>query len=130
MGKPTFVVDWDGTCTEDSWPTMGMWLPGAVRALHTLSEWANITIDSCRVNPYEHGLDGIQLRPPAITQQAISEVRAMLDSQGLHHIPIHTTPGKPPGDEYIDNKGRRYLGRPKSWDILTEQLTALHRKEK
>lgn len=129
MSKPTFVVDLDGTLTEDKWPELGLWLPGAVRAMHSLSSWANIVIDSCRVNPYEFGMDGIQLRPASVTQEAIAEVRAMLDAQGLHHIPIHTTPGKPSGDEYIDNKARRYLGRPKSWDILVDQLEGLYRKE-
>lgn len=129
MSKPTFVVDWDGTVTEDSWPAMGMWLPDAPWALHEMLKLGNVVIDSCRMNPYEKGHDGELLRPVAVTHAAIAEVRAMLDSKGLHEVRLHTTPGKPPGDEYIDNKGRRYLGRPKSWRVLIDIFHGLYGKE-
>lgn len=105
---------------------MGKWNRGAVHALHVLSGMGTVTIDSCRVNPYEFGQDGITLRPAALTQGAVNDVRRMLDAEGLHEVRIHTTPGKPPGDEYIDNKGRRYLGRPNSWEKLLDVLTGLY----
>lgn len=124
-----FVVDWDGTCTEDSWPKMGAWLPGAIDALRHLCRLGHVCIDSCRVNPYEHGYDGVRLRPPHITAAAIAEVRAMLDAEGLFEVEIHTTPGKPPGDVYIDNKGMTYHGRPKSWEKLIEIIDMKFEKE-
>jgi hypothetical protein len=85
-----------------------------------------VTIATCRVNPYEVGQDGAVLRPAGVTQQAILDVRAMLDKEGLHQVRIHTTPGKPPGDEYIDNKARRYTGRPKSWEKLVDMMQTLY----
>jgi hypothetical protein len=116
------VVDWDGTVAEDSWPKLGDWMPGAVDALHELTEFAVVEIDSCRLNPYEKGMDGVQLRPPHVTAAAIADVRRMLDGQGLHSVRIHTTLGKPPADYYIDNKGVFYPGRTKSWEKVVEKI--------
>ena len=107
---------------------MGTWMPGAVSALRSLSALGEVTIYSCRVNPYEVGHDGEPgyLRPVGAVQESINAIRAMLDAEGLHTVRIHTTLGKPPGDEYIDNKARRYLGRPRSWERLTDLLVGLY----
>lgn len=123
-----FVVDWDGTCTEDSWPKMGAWLPGAIEGLRELLKLGQVTIDSCRINPYENGFGGEVLRPAHITAEAVQSIRTMLDAEGLHAVRIHTTPGKPPGDEYIDNKARRFTGRKKSWDVLVDLMQGLYGK--
>lgn len=128
VSTPNFVVDWDGTCAEDSWPKMGKWLPGAVDALRALTKLGTVEIDSCRCNPYEHGFDGITLRPAHITADAILSIRSMLDAEGLHMVRIHTTTGKPSGVEYIDNKARRFTGRKKSWDVLVDLMQGLYGK--
>jgi hypothetical protein len=53
-------------------------------------------------------------------------MRARLDSVGLEEVIIHTTLGKPTGTEYIDDKGRRYAGRPGSWAALVSQMNLLY----
>lgn len=122
MKRKKFILDWDGTCVTDSWPTMGTWMKGAPEALRLILTFADLEIDSCRLNPYEHGQDGVTLRPAHFRQQDIMAVRAMLDAEGLHAITIHTTLGKPAADGYIDNKGIHYNGRPGAWKALTLRL--------
>lgn len=128
MSRPNFCVDWDGTCTEDSWPTMGAWLDGAVEGLRELLKLGTVEIDSCRMNPYEYRQDGVTLRPAAITAQAIQSIRSMLDAEGLHEVRLHTTLGKPSAVEYIDNKARRFTGRKKSWPVLVDLMQGLYGK--
>lgn len=126
MVRPNFVIDWDGTCTEDSWPAMGAWREGAVEGLRRLLKLGTVEIDTCRINPYEFGLDGITLRPASVTAEAIQSVRNMLDAEGLHEVKIHTTLGKPSGDEYVDNKGRRLPPSKKAWKRLVETMEMLY----
>lgn len=124
--RPMFAVDWDGTCVTDSWPAMGTWLPGAIDALHQMSEMGHVTIHTCRIAPLEF-LPPHAPRPASKIKEEIDGVRAMLDAAGLYEVSIWTLPFKPPALEYIDNKARRYLGRKRSWETLIFTLKALYR---
>lgn len=128
MSGKTFAVDWDGTCVEDNWPKQGDWLPGAVRGLWALTRLGSVLIYTCRISPMERGTEDVP-RPVAVVQEERNYIRRLLDEQGLHTVRIWDKPWKPSADEYIDNKGRRYLGRPKSWDILADQMQALYGRE-
>jgi hypothetical protein len=127
MRVPQFAVDWDGTCTEDSWPTMGDWRPGAIEGLHRLTQLGRVVIHTCRIAPVE--VDGYTPRPAHLVQMEKDDIRAMLTAAGLHNVEIHDKPWKPSADEYIDNKARRIPARVNAWDKLADTLEALYGKE-
>lgn len=112
---------------EEKWPGMGDWLPGAVDALRELSRIGQVRIHTCRIAPVEP--DEYTPRPAHLVKAEIDGIRKMLDEQGLHAVEIHDKPWKPPASEYIDNKGRRYSGRPGSWKALTKAMVGLYGKE-
>lgn len=119
-----FVVDWDGTCTADAWPDQGAWLSGAVEALEELLLLGRVKIFSSRLNPYKYGHDGELLRDPREVEADIQAIRAVLDSVGLNDVEIHTTPGKPTGHYYIDNRAIEFSG---SWDEVLAKVEAAER---
>lgn len=127
MRQRTFAVDWDGTCVTDSWPAMGEWNHGAIEALHAMTELGHVVIHTCRIAPMEVYNQSIP-RDPALVQQEINGIRAMLDAQGLHTVEVWTKPYKPPAVEYIDNRARRYAGRRNSWRVITQQMNLLYGK--
>jgi hypothetical protein len=121
MSKPRVGVDWDGTCVENVWPAEGDWLPGAVEALHDLSPYYTLIVDSCRISPLE-AHDHSKLRDPAIIAREIAYIRRMLDEAGLTHVEIWTKLGKLPADYYIDDKGIHFNGRRNAWAAITMRL--------
>lgn len=97
----TFIVDWDGTCTENKWPDQGEWLPGAVEALKELLNQGKVIIFSCRTSPY--WLD-YQPRDPSNRFMDICRMRQMLDDAGLEDVELFLKTGKPAGHFYIDDR--------------------------
>ena len=108
-GRADYVVDWDGTCVEETWPGMGDWLPGAVDALRVLSLHGKVVIYSLRCNRYE--LDDCTLRAPGAAEAEEALIRTKLDSVGLDHIEVYPHDrGKPPGRFYIDDRAVTFTG--------------------
>lgn len=116
---PIFVVDWDGTCTEDTWPVQGEWLPGAIDALRILLKHGRVRIFSARLSPYKFGLDAKILRSVNEQKMDVLRMRMFLDDAGLHDVEIHDTRGKPSGTWYIDNRAVEFKG---SWDKVLETV--------
>lgn len=118
----TVVVDWDGTAVPQAWPERPTtFMPGFVHNMRRLhAEGVRIVIDSARLGPTDPwtGLP----RDPAYRAGEIAYIRDMLDRHGLGFIRIHTSLGKPGGSVYVDDKGERYGGRPKSWDRVTDRI--------
>lgn len=115
------VVDWDGTCVPSAWPERPReWMPGAVRALKDMMQYATVVIFSARTSP----IDPIKksLKPPELVEEEIAYIRQMLDAQLMHDVGIWTLPGKPGGDAYIDDKAERYGGHVTSWDKMRRKM--------
>ena len=122
--KPTLAIDWDGTLVQSRWPEQTQeWMPGAVEALHALTEYARIVIYTCRIAPVEFVTEFP--RPAAKVQGEINYIRQMLDDAGLSAVAIHTDPWKPYADAYVDDKAVHYRGRPNSWRNLVDKLAAI-----
>lgn len=106
---PTFIVDWDGTCTEHlTWPAQGEWLPGAIDALRELTKHGEVLIFSCRTNPYEPVWLGGGRRDPSVVFADICSMRQMLDDAGLEDVELYLKEGKPAGAIYIDDRGFKF----------------------
>lgn len=105
--KPILAVDWDGTCVEHVWPDEGDWLPGAVDALHSLTDLYEIHVFSCRVAPFEF-LQPDTPRPEEDTEREIAYIRRMLDEVYLQEVQIWTRPFKIPAVAYVDDRGIRF----------------------
>jgi hypothetical protein len=119
--KRTIIVDWDGTCVIPAWPAQPIeWMPGALRALHDMSSYANVVIFSARTSPWNP--ETWEPAHPDDVAEEVAYIRRMLDRENLHHIGIWTHPGKPTGDVYIDDKAERYNQRPHSWDKLRRKM--------
>jgi hypothetical protein len=119
----TFAVDWDGTLVEGLWPEMGDWLPGAIAALHKLDTMGTVVIHTCRVAPFE--IDNKTWRDSKVTSEAVREVHAMLEAEGLGHIEVWVRPYKPPALVYIDDRAIRFTG---NWNrVLADVELSLRR---
>lgn len=98
MAAGTVAVDFDDTLVRH-----GLWLPGAVDAIREL--WRDdvlVVVHSCRANDL-HGLQQIQ--------HALYELGAPpTGPRGGRRLHIHTGPGKPHADAYVDNKAVRFRG--------------------
>lgn len=114
--KPALAVDWDGTCVEQVWPREGDWLPGAKKALRSLSEHYTLVIHTCRVAPvlYE---DWDNLRPEEHVTQEVAYIQRMLDRAGIEAV-IWQRGFKPPAVAYIDDKAIRFT----SWERTMREL--------
>lgn len=87
------ACDWDGVLVDAKTQE---WLPGAREALSALLMGKRkVVIHSCRVK-WPEGLAQIQ-----------SKLR---ESGMLPHINIHTGPGKPLADVYLDDRALRFTG--------------------
>lgn len=116
--RAVFVVDWDGTCVEETWPGMGDWLPGAVRALKELRSIGKTVVYSLRCHLYE--VDDTTPRDPGQVAYEVARVRAKLDKAGLKDIDIYPPDrGKPPGKFYIDDRAVRFQG---NWRVVMREI--------
>lgn len=124
MTRPVVACDWDGCLVTYRWPEHSFdWMPGAVDALHRLSERADVIVFTCRMSPGPEPWKGTIISK---TEEEIDEqhkyIRDMLDSVGLGHVSIWAGKGKVGADAYIDDKAYRYEGLPNSWRTLTHHL--------
>lgn len=91
----TLAVDWDNTLIDYRTKE---WLPGAREALSScLMGKRKVVIHSCTAN----------------WPEGLASIEAKLRSDGfLGHplLTIHTGPGKPIADLYVDDKGLRFDG--------------------
>jgi len=128
VGRPRIMVDWDGTCVTNTWPEMSTeWMPGAVRALHKLSEFADVVIYTARIG---RGPEGpFPEKSDAEIQTQINYIRQMLDEAGLPWIEIWNKPWKPGAMAYVDDKAVHYTGHKRAWDDLVDKLAAMAGKE-
>jgi hypothetical protein len=117
--KPTFAVDWDGTCVENAWPEMGRWLPGAVEVLRELDSLGTVVIHSCRVAPAE--IDGKTWRDPEAVRMEVAGIKSMLAEEGLGHIEVWQRPWKPSALVYIDDKAVNFYG---NWQHVLDVVEA------
>lgn len=116
--RAMFVVDWDGTCVEETWPECGAWLPGAVDSLRYLSGIGKTVIYSLRCHEYE--VDDVTRRPRGAVYLEQLKIRIMLNQAGLHDIDVYpNNRGKPPGLYYIDDRGVRFRG---NWEETIEEI--------
>lgn len=119
--RHTICVDLDGTLVVNKWPELGDWMPGAVQAMQDFhNAGCKVILYSARLNPYDPWV--FARRDPIIVYQAKQEVRAKLDSAGLHFVQIYDLEGKPGASVYIDDRAERYLGRNNSWKKMTEKV--------
>jgi hypothetical protein len=114
------AIDLDGTLIENEWPRMGAWKPGAIEAVRRFQrEGYAVVVFTMRVSPY--WLDGTR-RSEADRQKDIDAVRELLDSAGLHAVPIWLKEGKPPYSVLIDDKAERFNPSNRAWRRLTEKV--------
>lgn len=107
--RSKYVVDWDGTCVEESWPEQGDWLDGAREALRKLADDGPTVIYSLRCHLYE--MDDATRRPDCDVEASVAGIRKMLDEAGLHDVRVYPPDrGKPPGKYYIDDRAVHYDG--------------------
>lgn len=127
--RPTFAVDWDGTCVKAAWPEQTReWMPGAVAALHELSRHGRVIIHTSRIAPVHYVTE--LPRHSWEVQAEINYIRDMLDEAGLQRVDIHTNPWKPSASFYIDDKAVYYAGGKRSWENVTHKvLTMLDKYE-
>ncbi len=87
------ALDWDGVLVD---PKTQDWLPGAKQAISSLLMGKRkVVIHSCRV-----------LWPDGLTQ-----IQSKLREAGfIGHVDIHTGPGKPGADLYVDDRALRFTG--------------------
>lgn len=103
----TVAVDFDDTLTRH-----GIWIPGAAEAIRQL--WRQdvlVVVHSCRANdPHGH----------AQIQQALHDLGPPpVGPRGGRRLHIHTGPGKPHADAYIDDKAIRFQG---DWPATLNEL--------
>lgn len=93
---PRVCVDWDDTLVPGVWPDWSdRWLPGAVESLYDLALIAEVSIFSARINnSYEN----------------VVKMRHILDSQGLQHVNINNSHGKPGASLFIDDRALHFAG--------------------
>lgn len=122
----TFVVDWDGTCVENTYPDQGDWQEGARDALYLLDRLGTVIIYSVRIAPVKPFLRGIV--PPAGSEEPFEDnqpereyayIRSMLDQAGLGHVEIWQRAYKPPAFVYIDDRAVHHTG---SWKDTIEEV--------
>lgn len=115
-------VDWDGTVVPAMWPERPTGLmPGAAEAMRRFRDAGHpVRIWTARINPMDPWTG--EMRPDEVVQEEIDYIRATLDAHGLTFVEIYTSPGKPGGAVYIDDKAERYTGGTKAWARLTDKI--------
>lgn len=94
MNKPILAIDFDGTCCDDCWPSVGTIKPGLAEALMQLKDIFQIVIYSCRTNLSLLGRD-----------RYTSDMVDFLKLNNVYYDKIDDgRQGKIFADIYIDNK--------------------------
>lgn len=114
--KPRLALDWDGTVVDEQFPEMGDWLPGAEKALKTLSKHYEIVIHTLRVAPVLQDEKTVHRD----AQKQVEAITAKLESIGLHGIEVWQRPYKPPAVAYVDDRGVTFDG---NWPRIVRRLT-------
>lgn len=109
MAALTVAVDFDGVLVHD-----GHWLPGAADAIREL--WRRdilVVIHTCRAN----SPDGLELVHRVLADLGTPPV----GPRGGRRLHVHTEPGKPQADFYVDDKAIRFT----DWALTLAQLSML-----
>lgn len=113
MAALTVAIDFDGVLVRD-----GAWIPGAPEAIRQL--WALdvlVIIHSCRANDPA----GVQLIERTLADLGTPPC----GPRGGRRLHIHTGPGKPHADAYIDDKAFRFTG---DWPTTMLEVAPLIRR--
>lgn len=108
MAARTVALDFDGTLVRD-----GVWIPGAADAIRQL--WLRdtlVVVHTCRAN----SPDGVQLVERALADLGTPPV----GPRGGRRLHVHTEPGKPHADFYVDDKAVRFDG---DWERTLATIT-------
>lgn len=114
--KERLAIDFDSTLVSESWPEVGEWLPGAVKALKTLAKHYEIVIHTLRVAPVLQD----EVTPHKGVADQVAAITAMLEGIGLHGVEVWQRPYKPPACAYVDDRAVEFKG---NWSPIVRRLT-------